>query len=203
MVYSSMANRLEQPLAELVEKLPVLDDLFEEDSVLECIDDSTFTGPNLMPMITPYGELKTEHDQEPPEDIVHGCSLPEYLSEVDSSFDYGDCSSVILLQSNFARETHNQVEADSPQMPPVDFVSNTTMLDDVFEEDAALGKINYPTFTSSQPIPCPTKVYSDVDEAYFSYSSTWDGSSWLASDGTTYVGIISLPPTMARHSNEK
>lgn len=186
-----MAKGSKQPLAELVDEIPILDDFFEEHSIPEYIDDSTFLDPDPMLKMTVDGLFDTEHSKRPLDDFP----LPDQCYERQSTVGYGDGSSVMLPPSGLLGD--DQAEVDYPQMASVNIHSDIIMRDSVFQEDDILEEVNYSSFTPPRPIPYTAKQYQNDDETCFSYASTWEGSDWLASEDTTYVRIISSLTTMA------
>ena len=181
-----MAERCEPSLTDLVHNLPLLDDLFDNAALDE-------TEPGALMASQPSIIKSTSGDRERPlADLVRYIPTFDDLFEEESALEEMDCSVSTPSRQDLHRVgMEDQIEAEGCERPPADLVNDLSMLDELFEGDAVPEEADHSTRISAEPIPCSTGRWEDSsgwhDEAYYSYSSVLDDTSWLAADVSTFV----------------
>jgi hypothetical protein len=191
-----MAECDEEPMMDLVHNLPQLDDLFE-DAVLDEMESETLMLPSqpLSKMNMDVHSMSGYWDP-PLTDLVRNLPSLDDLFDENSAFEDTDHSKSTRSRQDLIKHVEDQIEAEHCQRPPRDLVNDLSMLDELFEEDAVLEEVNHFTRIPPAPVPCSTKKYDDSghwddDEAYYSYSSVLEETSWLAVDESTFVRNLS------------
>lgn len=196
-----MAHQLmaEPSLIDLVSKLPLIEDPFEEDSV---VDGSAFISSEPTPRVNMDERYHAKYGQRFLADIVSALPVLDDLFEEDSVLERMDCSTTVPSKQALLKDADRQVQTENCERSRADVVSDLAMLDDLFEQDSFPEEMDYSTSTPSQPIPCSSKRYDytgghwDDDEAYFSYNSVSEGNSWLAAQDPAYVSVVLSLTTM-------